>query len=98
MKETPQNLQKAQLLKIESKADAVWLSALEICGFINFSEVARRYFGRTSQWLTQRLHGNEVNGRPATFKIEEATTFAQALRDMAVRLNAAAERIEQAPD
>jgi hypothetical protein len=98
MKETNENMKKAALMKPKTKNDAVWLAGLEICGFINFSGVARKYFNRTAQWLTQRLHGNEVNGKPAMFKPEEAKTFANALRDMAARLIAAADRIDQAPD
>lgn len=89
-------MEKEQIMTPESKTDATWLAGLEICGFINFSEVARKYFGRTSQWLTQRLHGNIVNGKPATFKPAEADTFALALRDMAATLLRAAERIEKA--
>ena len=98
MKATQENLTKAKFMKPETKADAVWLAGLEICGFINFSEVARKYFGKTSQWLTQRLHGNEVNGRPAQFKPEEIATFATALKDMANKLNTATTRIEQTPE
>lgn len=60
MKETNENMKKAALMKPKTKNDAVWLAGLEICGFINFSGVARKYFNRTAQWLTQRLHGNEV--------------------------------------
>jgi len=97
MKNTEENKKKARSMQVEDKDDACWLAGLEICGFINFSEVARKYFGRSSQWLTQRLHGSEVNGKPARFKPEEADKFAAALRDMAARLSSAAARIEQAP-
>ena len=47
MKETNENMKKAALMKPETKNDAVWLAGLEICGFINFSGVARKYFNRT---------------------------------------------------
>lgn len=97
MKHTEENMKKARSMQVESKDDACWLAGLEICGFINFSEVARKYFGRSAQWLTQRLHGNEVNGKPARFKPEEADKFAEALEDMAARLAAAAARIKEAP-
>lgn len=97
MKYTEENKEKAQSMQVENKDDACWLAGLEICGFVNFSEVARKYFGRSAQWLTQRLHGNEVNGKPARFKPEEADKFAEALRDMAGRLIAAADRIREAP-
>ena len=95
MKETKPNLDKAANLNPETREDAIWLAALEICGFINFSGVARKYFDRTSQWLTQRLHGNEVNGKKASFKPEEAEKFSAALRDMAAKLTKAADRIDK---
>lgn len=79
-----------------TKSGAVWQAGLEVCGFINFSEVARKYFNRSSHWLLQRLHGYKVNGKPAQFKDAEMDTFATALRDMAATLNRAAERIEAA--
>ena len=96
MKETEENLARAANLNPETKADAVWLAGLEICGFVNFSGVARKYFNRSSQWLTQRLHGNEVNGKPAAFKPEEMEKFSAALRDMATQLTKAADRIDNA--
>lgn len=96
MKETKENLAKAAKLDPTTKADAVWLAGLEICGFINFSGVARKYFNRSSQWLTQRLHGNEVNGKPAAFKPDEMGQFSSALRDMAAKLLTAADRIDHA--
>lgn len=94
MKETEENLARAAKLDPTTKTDAVWLAGLEICGFINFSGVARKYFNRSAQWLTQRLHGNEVNGKPAVFKPDEMALFSAALRDMAGRLTKAADRID----
>lgn len=81
----------------QTQEDAVWLAALQVSSYVNFSEIARKYFDRTAQWLTQRLHGNIVNGKPAKLKPNEAQTFATALRDIAAKLNEAAAIIETAP-
>lgn len=81
-----------------TKSGAAWQAGVEICGFINFAEVARKYFNRSPNWIIQRLRGNIVNGKPAQFKPEEMDTFAAALRDMAAKLNHAAERIEKAKE
>lgn len=81
----------------QTQEDAVWLAALQVSSYVNFSEIARKYFGRTAQWLTQRLHGNIVNGKPVKLKPSEANTFAAALRDIATKLNEAATLIETTP-
>ena len=66
--------------------------------YIVFSAIAKNYFKKSSNWILQRLHGYEVNGKPAQFKPGEITIFVKALRDIAAKLNEAADRIEQAKE
>lgn len=83
--------------RLAADADgALWLAGLELSPFLNYSEVARTYFGRSASWLKQRLHGYEVNGKPCRFKPDETAKFAQALRHMAAVLVQNADRIEAA--
>lgn len=63
-----------------------------------FTTIAKNYFKKSSNWILQRLHGYEVNGKPAEFKPIEITIFVKALRDIAAMLNVAADRIEQAKE
>lgn len=86
-----------KIIAPQTQEDAIWLAALQVSSYVNFSEIARKYFGRTSQWLTQRLHGNIVNGKPAQLKPNEAAIFSHALRDIATKLTEAATLIETTP-
>ncbi|MCM1452794.1 MAG: DUF5053 domain-containing protein [Clostridium sp.] len=62
----------------------------EISDMINLSYIAKRYFNKSRAWLSQRVNGNIVNGRPCRFTPSELNTFNAALRDMSMRLAAVA--------
>lgn len=62
----------------------------ETLPFISVSEFAKRYFGKSASWLHQRINGNEVHGKAATFTDAELNTLADALKDVAGKLNKAA--------
>ena len=91
-------LDKARAFLSETKDGAIWLAMVDINDLVNYSAIARQYFNKSSNWLLQRLHGNVVNGKPATFKPHEARLLSDALRDMATRLTAAADRIDNAEE
>ena len=80
----------------EEKDGAVWLAMMELSDYIKFSAIAKNYFNKSSNWILQRLHGYEVNGKPARFKPEEMTVFVRALREISAKLNKCADRLEQA--
>lgn len=73
---------------------AMWIAMFDICLLLNFSELARLYFGKSANWFNQRLHGYKVNGKPAEFKPEELRTLSDALRDIARKLTEAADRVD----
>lgn len=54
---------------------------------VNLAYIARHYFGKTRQWLYQRLKGQMVNGKPASFTDAEEATFIQALQDIGLQLS-----------
>lgn len=89
---------KAKKELAKEKAGAVWLAMIELSDYIIFSAISKNYFKKSGNWILQRLHGYEVNGKPAQFKPEQYTIFAQALRDIAVKLEQAADSIEKAQD
>ena len=91
-------LDKARAFLSETKDGAIWLAMVDINDLVNYSAIARQYFNKSSNWLLQRLHGNVVNGKPATFKPHEARLLSDALRDMATRLTAAADHIDNAEE
>lgn len=53
---------------------------------VNLAYIARHYFGKTRQWLYQRLKGQMVNGKPATFSPKEEETFIKALNEIGLQL------------
>ncbi len=53
---------------------------------VNLAYIARHYFGKTRQWLYQRLKGQIVNGKPATFTESEEATFLKALHEIGLQL------------
>lgn len=55
--------------------------------FLNFSAIAKEYFGKDRTWLHQRINGSIVNGKKAAFTEEEKKIFVQALQDMCVRIS-----------
>lgn len=57
---------------------------------ISFSYIAKRYFGKSRAWLMQKVNGNLVNGKQASFTPEERKQFREALQDISKKLNSAA--------
>lgn len=53
---------------------------------VNLAYIARHYFGKSRQWLYQRLKGQNVNGKPAKFTEEEEATFLKALEEIGGQL------------
>jgi hypothetical protein len=53
---------------------------------IPFSYIAKNYFKKSKSWLYQRLNGNSVNGKPATFTPDEIRIFNSALQDISKKI------------
>ncbi|MDO5522746.1 MAG: DUF5053 domain-containing protein [Bacteroidia bacterium] len=53
---------------------------------ISLSYIAKTYFGKSKEWLYQRLNGYKVNGKPAQFTPQEQKQFANALADIGTKL------------
>ncbi len=62
----------------------------ETLPFISVSEFAKTYFGKSASWLHQRINGNEVHGKIATFTPKELHQLADALNDVGNKLKKAA--------
>ncbi len=59
----------------------------DIEGLLNFSAIAKEYFGKDRTWLHQRISGSIVNGKKAAFTEEEKKIFVQALQDVCARIS-----------
>ena len=54
----------------------------KVLDFASMSYIAEHYFGKSRQWLYQRINGNLVNGKPADFTPEELKTLSLALSEL----------------
>lgn len=59
----------------------------DIEDLLNFSAIAKEYFGKDRAWLHQRISGSIVNGKKAAFTQEEKKIFVQALQDVCARIS-----------
>ena len=71
--------------------DSVLRKKLEnILPAVSVSYIANKYFQRTPQWFYQRLNGNIVNGKSASFTADEKKRLHDSLIEISNNLNAAA--------
>lgn len=81
---------------IEYKPDATVTAFSELEDIINKSQIAKQYFERSQSWFSQRLNGCTVLKKSVAFKEEEFHILAEAFRDIAKRLQAHADEIDNA--
>ncbi|HHT22511.1 MAG TPA: DUF5053 domain-containing protein [Bacteroidales bacterium] len=67
--------QKAQNGRIKAQMEAM-------SEIISMSYIAKTYFNKTKSWLSQRINGLNVNGKPASFTDEELETLNFAFKDI----------------
>ena len=58
----------------------------DILPFMSLAYIAKRYFGKSRQWLYQRVNGMNVNGKPARFTSQEIDILNSALQEMGKKL------------
>ncbi len=76
------------LLETEDEVEELYNETIrlqmgEVLKIVNLSYIAKKYFGKTQAWLSQRINGCTVNGKKATFNNEEIKTLNRALTDIA---------------
>lgn len=58
----------------------------ESYGLLPLSYIAKRYFGKSAAWLSQRLNGTPVRGHVYTLNDEQKSTFNNALQEIGDRI------------
>ena len=79
---------------IEYKSDATATAFSEMEDLINKSQIAKLYFDKSPSWFSQRVHGCLVLNKSMAFKKKEYHQLAEAFRDIARRLLAHADEID----
>lgn len=65
----------------------------DIALYLKWGNISEDYFGFSRSWIYQRLNGYDGNGNPCEFTEAQKETLRKALRDLAQKLNEAAEKI-----
>ena len=82
-----EDIEEAKILKQRIEVRKILSETLP---FISVSEFSKTYFGKSASWLHQRINGNEVHGKTATFTSSELHQLADAFNDVADKLKKAA--------
>lgn len=61
--------------------------------YLKWGNISKDYFGFSRGWIYQRLNGYDGNGNPSDFTDSQKDTLKEALRDIARRLNEAADNL-----
>lgn len=64
------------------RAEALRKKMGDMPKFVNLSQIARVYFGKSQSWLMQRINGNKVNGKEDRFTPAEAKQLEAAFHDL----------------
>ena len=80
--------------KIMIKRETMKQTLSDIILDISWARLSMKYFGKSRSWLHQKLDGKNSNGGEGGFSETEKAELRLALKDLAARIEAAAERIE----
>lgn len=61
--------------------------------YIKWGNISKDYFGFSRGWIYQRLNGYDGNGNDCDFSDDQKETLRTALRNLADKLNAAADSL-----
>lgn len=65
----------------------------DILLLLKWGNVCKEYFGYSGSWIYQRLNGYDGNGNAADFTEDQKETLRAALKDIAGRIDKAAEEL-----
>jgi hypothetical protein len=81
MESARRTLNDARMLKVKEQIS-------EISDIISMAYIAKTYFNKSKSWLSQRINGYDVNGKPAKFLPEEIETLNAAFEDISKKIGA----------
>lgn len=76
---------KSNLDKIENDI-SIKEKLSEVSQILSLSYIAENYFGKTRNWLYQRINGNIVNGKKSEFSSDELKKFQKALKEISKKI------------
>lgn len=73
---------------------SIELKENDLMNVLNGAYIARRFFGKSRSWFSQRLNHATVNGKPAEFSADERKILSQALTTLGLEILDLADQIE----
>ena len=83
----------ATLTLKRTQADTMKAQMSDLLISISWSDLAKRYFGKSGSWLYHKLDGIDGNKKPTEFSEAEKLILRGALTDLADRIRRAADGI-----
>lgn len=69
------------------------IEMLNLSKYLKFPNIAKDYFGKSKQWLYQRIQGYKINGKTAEFSASDKEKLKKALIDISEEIKKTALRI-----
>jgi hypothetical protein len=66
----------------------------KVSEYISMAYISKSFFGKSRQWINNRIKGNRVNGKPVEFTKEELNRFSSALLQLSGEIRDTALRIK----
>lgn len=77
----------------ETQVDTMKAQMADLLISISWSDLAKRYFGKSGSWLYHKLDGVDGNKKPTEFSAEEKEILKGALVDLSNRIRRAADEM-----
>lgn len=61
--------------------------------YLKWGNISKNYFGYSRGWIYQRINGYDGNGNKCEFTEQQKQILKEALRDIAAKLNEAADNL-----
>ena len=72
--------------KIILEKTDIAIAISEISKYVSLSQISKTYFGKSKEWLYQRIKGQSVNGKKAEFTPNDREKLADALKNIGTKL------------
>ena len=81
--------------RMKTKVENINLSIklMRVSQYVSLAYIADRFFGKSRQWLNNKLKGNFVNGKPVAFTTEEIKKLSAALVEISDEIRVTALQI-----
>jgi len=80
-------------MEVVAKEQTMKTKMADILLDVSWSKISTKYFDRSRSWMYHKLDGTDGCGAEDRFSETEKETLRHALRDLADRINACADRV-----